>query len=183
MAGMRIRAVSDERFERSVKETAGRGRACLRGWPQVCIAVVIKRTHKKRVVEITRKVVQGTLEHAQALLSASGGGTELNTAFIERLNGTMRQRLASLTRTCRHAARRLAALESGMWPASLYLQSLLAPSRIEPTCRQGPRRRRCRAAHSSHGQWLDRSRLERPGTLELSRGSLALGCTKATRTT
>ncbi len=39
----------------------------------------------------------------------------LNTAFIERLNGTMRERLASLTRKCRHAARRLAALESGMW--------------------------------------------------------------------
>ena len=102
-------------FRQKVKETAGRGRACLRGWPQVCIAVVIKRTHKKRVVEITRKLVQGTLEQAQVLLSASQGGTVLNTAFIERLNGTIRQRLASLTRKCRHAARRLAALESGMW--------------------------------------------------------------------
>ena len=102
-------------FREKVKETAGRGRACLRVWPQVCIAVVIKRTEKKRVVEITRKMVQGALEQAQALLSASQGGTVLNTAFIERLNGTMRQRLASLTRKCRHAARRLAALESGMW--------------------------------------------------------------------
>ena len=102
-------------FREKVKETAGRGRACLRVWPQLCIAVVIKRTQKKRVVEITRKVVQGTLEHAQALLSASCGGTVLNTAFIERLNGTMRERLASLTRKCRHAARRLTALESGMW--------------------------------------------------------------------
>ncbi len=102
-------------FREKVKETAGRGRACLRVWPQLCIAVVIKRTEKKRVVEITRKMVQGTLEQAQALLSASCGGTVLNTAFSERLNGTMRQRLASLTRKCRHAARRLTALESGMW--------------------------------------------------------------------
>ncbi len=102
-------------FREKVKETAGRGRACLRVWPQVCIAVVIKRTQKHRVVEITRKLVQGTLEQAQALLSASQGGTVFNTAFIERLNGTIRQRLASLTRKCRHAARRLAALESGMW--------------------------------------------------------------------
>src|SRR5260370_1445979 len=78
-------------------------------------AVVQKRTEKKRWVEITRKMVQGTLEQAQVLLSASHGGTVLNTAFIERLNGTIRQRLASLTRKCRHAARRLAALESGMW--------------------------------------------------------------------
>ncbi len=102
-------------FREKVKRTAGRRRACLQGWPQVCIAVVIKRTEKKRVVEITRKLVQGTLEQAQAQLSASQGGTVFNTAFIERLNGTMRQRLASLTRKCRHAARRLAALESGMW--------------------------------------------------------------------
>ena len=102
-------------FRQKVKETAGRGRACLRGWPQVCIGVVINRTHKKRVVDITRMRVQGTLEQAQGLLSASCGGTVLNTAFIERLNGTMRERLASLTRKCRHAARRLAALESGMW--------------------------------------------------------------------
>src|SRR6266581_4034543 len=102
-------------FREKVKEIVGRGRACLRVWPQLCIAVVIKRTEKKRVVEITRKMVQGTLAQAQALLSASDGGTVLNTAFIERLNGTIRQRLASLTRKCRHAARRLAALESGMW--------------------------------------------------------------------
>jgi transposase-like protein/IS1 family transposase len=102
-------------FREKVKETAGPGRACLRVWPQLCIAVVIKRTAKKRVVEITRKMVEGTLEYAQALLAASHGGTVLNTAFIERLNGTIRERLASLTRKCRHAARRLAALESGMW--------------------------------------------------------------------
>jgi IS1 family transposase len=102
-------------FREKVKETAGRGRACLRVWPQLCIAVVIKRTEKKRVVEITRKMVQGMLEQAQVLLLASHGGRVLKTAFIERLNGTMRQRLASLTRKCRHAARRLAALENGMW--------------------------------------------------------------------
>src|SRR5947199_2839515 len=102
-------------FRQKVKAIAGCGRACLRVWPQLSIAVVIKRTEKKRVVEITRKMVQGTLEQAQTLLSASHGGTVLNTAFIERLNGTIRQRLASLTRKCRHAARRLAALESGMW--------------------------------------------------------------------
>jgi hypothetical protein len=71
MAGMPIRAVFDGRFERSVKEITGRGRACLRVWSQVCIAVVIKRAEKKRVVEITRKMAQGTLEQAQGLLSAS----------------------------------------------------------------------------------------------------------------
>ncbi len=102
-------------FREKVKRTVGRGRACLEVWPQLCIATVIKRTEKKRVVEITRQMVRGTLEQALSLLAASHGGTVLNTAFIERLNGTMRERLASLTRKCRHAARRLTALESGMW--------------------------------------------------------------------
>jgi hypothetical protein len=115
MAGTRTRVASGGRFARKLRRPQDGGRACLRGWPQLCSAVVIKRTHKKRVVEITRKMVQGTWEQAQALLASSLGGTVLNTAFIERLNGTMRQRLASLTRKCRHAARRLAALESGMW--------------------------------------------------------------------
>jgi IS1 family transposase len=102
-------------FRDKVKETAGRGRACLRVWPQLCIATVIKRTEKKRVVEVTRTMTLGVLEQASRLLHASQGGTALNTAFIERLNGTMRERLATLTRKCRHAARRLEALSSGMY--------------------------------------------------------------------
>lgn len=102
-------------FRDKVKETAGRGRASLRVWPQLCIATVIKRTEKKRVVEVTRTMTLGVLEQASRLLQASQGGTALNTAFIERLNGTMRERLAALTRKCRHAARRLDGLHRGMY--------------------------------------------------------------------
>ena len=102
-------------FRERVKKMAGRGRACLQAWPEVFIATVIKRTEKKRVVEVIRRMAQGTLEQAQRLLWQSQGGTGLNTAFIERLNGTFRERLASLTRKCRHAARRLEALETGMY--------------------------------------------------------------------
>lgn len=75
-------------FREKVKETAGRGRACLRVWPQLCIATVIKRTQKKRVVEVTRQMTLGTLELAHKLLAQSLGGSVLNTAFIERLNGS-----------------------------------------------------------------------------------------------
>ena len=102
-------------FREKVRRTAGRGRACLQVWPQLCIATVIKRTEKKRVVEVLRKMTLGTLEQANALLQVSLGGTVLNTAFIERFNGTMRERLAALTRKCRHAAHRLEALETGMY--------------------------------------------------------------------
>ncbi len=102
-------------FREKVKKTAGRGRACLQVWSTLCIATVIKRTEKKRVVEVTRKMTRGTLPQAQKLLQASRGGTVLNTAIIPRFNGTMRERLASLTRKCRHAAQRLEGLSSGMY--------------------------------------------------------------------
>lgn len=60
-------------------------------------------------------MAQGTIERVEKLLALSAGGIKLNTAFIERFDGTMRERLASLARRPRHAARRLAALEAGMW--------------------------------------------------------------------
>lgn len=102
-------------FREKVKTTPGPGRACLRVWPDLHIGTVIKRTEKKRVVEITREMAHGLRERANALLLGSRGGTDLNTAFIERLNGTFRERLATLTRKSRHAASRLPALRTGMY--------------------------------------------------------------------
>ena len=102
-------------FREKIKETAGRGRACLHIWKDLCIVTVIKRTQKQHVVEVTRRLTLGKEQQANDLLNQSQGGSVWNTAFIERLNGTLRERLASLTRKCRHAAHRLEALETGMY--------------------------------------------------------------------
>jgi transposase-like protein/IS1 family transposase len=102
-------------FRDKVKTTARRGRCSLVLWPQLCIATVIKRTQKKRVVEVTRKLSWGVLEQAQHLLSLTVGCQQFNTSLIERFNASMRERLASLTRKCRHAAGRLKTLETGMY--------------------------------------------------------------------
>jgi len=102
-------------FREKVKRAGKQGRCQLRGWPEIVIGTVIKKTAKHHVVEVIRRMAQGTLEQAEELLALSAGGIQLNTAFIERFNGTMRERLASLTRRSRHAARRLAALDAGMW--------------------------------------------------------------------
>src|SRR2546428_52315 len=93
-------------FREKVKKTAGRGRACLEVWPDLCIATVIKRTQKKRVVEVTRKLTVGMLEKAEHLLHMTVGCTQFHTSITLRFNGTMRERLAALTRKCRHAAQR-----------------------------------------------------------------------------
>ncbi len=102
-------------FREKVKKHSGRGRCSFEAWPDLCIATVIKHTQKKRVVEITRKLTRGTSEKAKELLGLTKGCMEFNTAFIERFNGTVRERLAPLTRKCRHAAVRVATLETGMY--------------------------------------------------------------------
>ena len=98
-----------------MKQTAGRGRAALQVWSGLHIGTVIKQTVNKRLTEVVRQMSHGSLEQAMHLLQRSAGGQVLNTSFIERLNGTVRERLATLTRKCRHAAQRLQALETGMY--------------------------------------------------------------------
>jgi transposase-like protein/IS1 family transposase len=102
-------------FREKLPKAGGRGRCGLQAWPDILIGTVIKKTAKKHVVEVIRRMAQGTLERANEMLVNTLGGKELNTAYIERFNGTMRERLASLTRRCRHAARRVSRLEAGMW--------------------------------------------------------------------
>jgi hypothetical protein len=102
-------------FREKMKSTAGRGRCALAVWPELHIGTVIKRTVKKHLKEVIRQMTHGSLEAALKLLERSRGGTMLNTSFIERFNGTMRERLAALTRKCRHAAHRLVALHTGMY--------------------------------------------------------------------
>jgi hypothetical protein len=79
----------------------GRGRPVLVAWPDICIGQVTKQYQGKRVVGIGRQILQGACASVAALLRASGGGQDLNTAFIERLNATFRSRLASLARRSR----------------------------------------------------------------------------------
>src|SRR5437588_4653292 len=102
-------------FRDKVKRTAGRGRASLQVWSGLHIGTVIKQTVNKHLTAVIRQMSHGSLGQAMHLLQRSGGGQVLNTSYIERLNGTMRERLATLTRKCRHAAHGLQALETGMY--------------------------------------------------------------------
>jgi hypothetical protein len=102
------------RFLENVTKQAGRGRGALEAWPDLCIATVIKHTKKKRIVDITRNVARGTQEKANERLRRTHGGVAFTTAFLERVHGTVRERLASFTRTCRHAAARMETLDVGV---------------------------------------------------------------------
>lgn len=102
-------------FRDQVKRTLGRGRPSVQIWPNLHLGTVIKHTVNKRLTEVVRQMSHGSMVQAMCLLRRSEGGQGLNTSYIERLNGTVRERLATLTRKCRHAAHRLQALETGRY--------------------------------------------------------------------
>jgi transposase-like protein len=108
-----IRAIR-ETF-RDPAPTGKGGRPRLRPWRHVLIAQVVKRYERRRVVETTRRIVDGTPARVETLRRRSQGDGGINTAYIERLNATFRERLASLTRRGRALARRTLTLQHGMY--------------------------------------------------------------------
>jgi hypothetical protein len=91
------------------------GRPRLRLWRHVLIAQVVKRYERRRVVETERRVVEGTPARVETLRHRSQGDGVINTAYIERLNATFRERLAPLARRCRALARHTLTLHEGMF--------------------------------------------------------------------
>ncbi|GCE15199.1 hypothetical protein KTT_50580 [Tengunoibacter tsumagoiensis] len=102
-------------FRSKIKRASGRGRCCLEIWSNLVIGQVMKHQHKHHVVEVERRLPHGDPQKAQELLQETPGCQILNTTSIERLNGTMRERLANFTRKCRHAASRLETVHHGMF--------------------------------------------------------------------
>jgi len=64
--------------------------------PQLLYAQVVKTVRRRRLVRVRHRVVCGTLEAVQQVLAA--GGWQINTAFIERVNLSMRQHVAAVGR-------------------------------------------------------------------------------------
>jgi hypothetical protein len=64
--------------------------------PQLLYAQVIKTVRRRRLVRVSHRVVFGTLEAVNAVLAPHGW--HINTAFVERSNLTIRQRVAAVGR-------------------------------------------------------------------------------------
>ncbi len=64
--------------------------------PGLLYAQVIKTVRRRRLVRVRHRVVFGTLEAVQQVLAACGW--QINTAFVERLNLTIRQHVAAIGR-------------------------------------------------------------------------------------
>jgi len=64
--------------------------------PELLYAQVVKTVRRRRLVRVTHRVVFGTLEAVHQVLAAFGW--QINTAFIERVNLSMRQHVAAVGR-------------------------------------------------------------------------------------
>lgn len=91
------------------------GRPRLRPWDGVHIAQMVKQYARKRVVGVTRRVVQGTQANVRGLILRTQGGGVINTAYIERLNATFRARITALVRRGRALARQTSTLHQAMY--------------------------------------------------------------------
>ena len=74
--------------------------------PQLLYAQVVKTVRRRRLVRVRHRVVFGTLETVHAVLAPLGW--QINTAFIERVNLSIRQHVAAVgrrvTTLCKHEA-------------------------------------------------------------------------------
>jgi IS1 family transposase len=64
--------------------------------PQLLYAQVVKTVRRRRLVDVKHRVVFGTFEAVQQVLAACGW--QINTAFIERVNLSIRQHVAAVGR-------------------------------------------------------------------------------------
>jgi transposase-like protein len=98
---------------REKEPRAEKGRCRLVEWPNIYIAQVVKEYAGKCVSGIQRRIVQGEAAAVAAVIKATQGAGDINTAFIERLNGTFRSCLSSLARRTRALGRKAARLAAG----------------------------------------------------------------------
>jgi len=118
------------------------GRPCLRPWDDISITQVVKQYARRRVVGLTRRVVQGGMAQVETLLHKTQGGGVINTAYIERLNATFRSRIAPLVRRGRALARQMNTLYHGMYlVGTIYNFCTYHKSLRMPLCLPHDRRR------------------------------------------
>jgi hypothetical protein len=64
--------------------------------PELLYAQIVKKMRRRRIMEVKRHVVIGTQAAVEQVLKAYGW--VINTAFVERLNLSLRQRVAPIRR-------------------------------------------------------------------------------------
>jgi len=106
---------------RDPRHTGKPGRPRLVVWADLHIVQVVKQRHG-RLISITRRLAHGSLVQAEAIMQATQVELgRINTAYIERLNATLRTWLPALVRRTRTPSGARAQLEAALfWTGCVY---------------------------------------------------------------
>jgi transposase-like protein len=98
------------------------GRPRLLVWEDLQIVQVVKHRLWRRLVRIERRLVHGSLACAEAIMQATQVDLGcINTAYIERLNATLRTWMPALVRRTRTPSGRRGQLEAALfWTGCVY---------------------------------------------------------------
>ena len=129
--------------------------------PQLLYAQVVKTVHRRRLVRVYHRVVFGTLERVQQVLTAHGW--QINTAFVERVKPHDPPACGRRRASSHHA------VQTGGQPAAAVRiipdvsQLLSAPCLLTPTVATARAHQRewlaqtVASLYAGHGCWPDRS--------------------------
>lgn len=107
-------------FRTKVPRQGQVGRCRLWSWSDIAIVQVVKRRSGAKF-EVERRIVQGCQQQVDQLRQRSQRRLGvINTAYIERLNASFRQRLACLTRRTRHLAQQAQTVTAGMYVVGCF---------------------------------------------------------------
>ena len=149
--------------------------------PGLLYAQVIKTVRRRRLIRVRHRVVFGTVEAVQQVLSPRG--CQINTAFVERLNLEIRQHVAAV-------GRRVSTLckgEDGLWYQLAFFQtyhnfSLPHASLRQPLpCSWYGVGEAVATLYTSHGSGIDRSCREPVCGLDVSRTAVAAAASRVRR--
>jgi transposase-like protein len=90
------------------------GRCKMVAWSDIYIVQVVKQ-RIEGVLHVERRIVQGAKDMVVRLIEKTQGQGVINTAFIERLNATFRQRISPLARRTRNLVQQAETLTASMY--------------------------------------------------------------------
>ena len=91
-------------------------------WPQLHLVQVVKKRLQKRVVSVERRLAHGSHAAAEAIVFASQVDLGcFNTAYVERLNASIRTWMPAASRRSRTPALKLRRLDAALfWTIGVY---------------------------------------------------------------
>ena len=104
--------------------------------PELLYAQVVKTMRRRRLVGVNHRVVFGTKAAVEQVLAACGW--QINTAFIERLNLSLRQRVAAIGRRSATPCKSEDGLQQQLALFQVYHNFVLAPCQLAPAACQSP---------------------------------------------